>query len=104
MSSRLLIDPVPSARIGRDPPPGLVGDGRAHLHRGHGVRRSSRRTSSSRARATAWPPPGIPAPELHRTVLFSVVLLGSSIPIFWTEHALGVATCVRWRSRWPWRS
>jgi cytochrome c oxidase subunit I+III len=42
-----------------------------------------------RAGARAWPPPGIELPELHRSVLFTVVLLGSSIPIFWMEHALG---------------
>jgi cytochrome c oxidase subunit 3 len=41
-----------------------------------------------RAGASAWPPPGIAPPELHRSVLFTVVLLGSSIPIFWMEHAL----------------
>lgn len=43
-----------------------------------------------RAGAPAWPPPGIAPPELHRSVLFTVVLLGSSIPIFWMEHALRV--------------
>jgi heme/copper-type cytochrome/quinol oxidase subunit 3 len=42
-----------------------------------------------RAGARAWPPPGIPLPELHRSVVFTVVLLGSSVPIFWMEHALG---------------
>jgi heme/copper-type cytochrome/quinol oxidase subunit 3 len=41
-----------------------------------------------RASVPRWPPPGIPLPELHRSVLFSVFLLGSSIPIFWMEHAL----------------
>jgi heme/copper-type cytochrome/quinol oxidase subunit 3 len=41
-----------------------------------------------RAGEPRWPPPGIPLPELHRSVLFSVVLLSSSIPIFWMEHAL----------------
>jgi heme/copper-type cytochrome/quinol oxidase subunit 3 len=41
-----------------------------------------------RAGAPAWPPPGISLPELHRSVVFSVVLLSSSIPIFWMEHAL----------------
>jgi cytochrome c oxidase subunit 3 len=41
-----------------------------------------------RAGAPAWPPAGISPPELHRSVVFSVVLLGSSIPIFWMEHAL----------------
>jgi heme/copper-type cytochrome/quinol oxidase subunit 3 len=41
-----------------------------------------------RAGAPAWPPPGIAPPELHRTEIFTVVLIGSSIPIFWMEHAL----------------
>jgi heme/copper-type cytochrome/quinol oxidase subunit 3 len=41
-----------------------------------------------RAGAQQWPPPHISPPELHRSVVFSVVLLGSSIPIFWMEHAL----------------
>jgi cytochrome c oxidase subunit 3 len=41
-----------------------------------------------RAGASAWPPPGIAPPELHRSVVFTVVLLASSIPIFWMEHAL----------------
>jgi cytochrome c oxidase subunit 3 len=41
-----------------------------------------------RAGAPVWPPPGISPPELHRSVLFSVFLLGSSIPVFWMEHAL----------------
>ncbi len=41
-----------------------------------------------RAGAPAWPPPGIKPPELHRSVLFTVILIGSSIPIFWMEHAL----------------
>jgi heme/copper-type cytochrome/quinol oxidase subunit 3 len=41
-----------------------------------------------RAGASVWPPPGITPPELHRSVVFTVVLLASSIPIFWMEHAL----------------
>jgi heme/copper-type cytochrome/quinol oxidase subunit 3 len=41
-----------------------------------------------RAGEPRWPPTGIPLPELHRSVVFSFVLLGSSIPIFWMEHAL----------------
>jgi cytochrome c oxidase subunit 3 len=41
-----------------------------------------------RAGASTWPPPGISPPELHRSVVFTVVLLASSIPIFWMEHAL----------------
>jgi heme/copper-type cytochrome/quinol oxidase subunit 3 len=41
-----------------------------------------------RAGASAWPPPGIAPPELHRSVLFTVVLLASSIPIFWMEWAI----------------
>ncbi len=41
-----------------------------------------------RAGASTWPPPGISPPELHRSVVFTIVLLGSSIPVFWMEHAL----------------
>jgi heme/copper-type cytochrome/quinol oxidase subunit 3 len=41
-----------------------------------------------RAGASTWPPPGISPPELHRSVVFTVILLSSSIPIFWMEHAL----------------
>jgi cytochrome c oxidase subunit I+III len=41
-----------------------------------------------RAGARAWPPPGIAPPELHRSVVFTAILLSSSIPIFWMEHAL----------------
>jgi cytochrome c oxidase subunit 3 len=41
-----------------------------------------------RAGAPVWPPPGIAPPELHRSVVFSIVLMASSIPIFWMEHAL----------------
>jgi heme/copper-type cytochrome/quinol oxidase subunit 3 len=41
-----------------------------------------------RASSPRWPPTGIPLPELHRSIVFSVVLLGSSIPIFWMEWAL----------------
>ena len=35
-----------------------------------------------------WPPPGIEAPELGRISIFTVVLLGSSVPIFWAEAAI----------------
>jgi heme/copper-type cytochrome/quinol oxidase subunit 3 len=41
-----------------------------------------------RAGSQVWPPRGITPPELHRSVIFTVILLGSSIPIFWMEHAL----------------
>jgi heme/copper-type cytochrome/quinol oxidase subunit 3 len=41
-----------------------------------------------RATSRQWPIGGLPRPELHRTIVFTVVLLGSSIPIFWMEHAL----------------
>ncbi len=41
-----------------------------------------------RATANHWPLGGLPEPELPRTVLFTVILLSSSIPIFWMEHAL----------------
>ena len=41
-----------------------------------------------RAGSPRWPRRASPLPELHRSVVFSVILLASSIPIFWMEHAL----------------
>ncbi len=41
-----------------------------------------------RAGASHWPLGGIKAPEVHRSVVFTVVLVGSSLPIFWMEWAL----------------
>jgi heme/copper-type cytochrome/quinol oxidase subunit 3 len=57
-----------------------------------------------RASSPRWPPAGIELPELHRSVLFTVILLGSSIPIFWMEHALVRGRMTQVRSRSPWRS
>jgi heme/copper-type cytochrome/quinol oxidase subunit 3 len=36
-----------------------------------------------RSSSTTWPLGGIEPPELPRTIFFTVILLGSSIPIFW---------------------
>jgi heme/copper-type cytochrome/quinol oxidase subunit 3 len=41
-----------------------------------------------RAGSKEWPLGGIELPELPRTIVFTVVLLASSLPIFWMEHAL----------------
>ncbi len=41
-----------------------------------------------RAGAAHWPPDGIRAPELPRTILFSVLLVASSVPVLWMEWAL----------------
>jgi len=41
-----------------------------------------------RAGSARWPLGSISEPELHRSVVFTVVLIGSSIPIFWMEWAL----------------
>src|SRR3954470_13783529 len=41
-----------------------------------------------RASAKQWPPPGLELPELKLTVVFSFLLWGSSIPIFWAEAAI----------------
>jgi cytochrome c oxidase subunit III len=41
-----------------------------------------------RASAKQWPPPGLELPELKLTVVFSFLLWGSSIPIFWGEAAI----------------
>jgi heme/copper-type cytochrome/quinol oxidase subunit 3 len=42
----------------------------------------------TRAAAKEWPLGGIEAPELPRIIVFTVVLLGSSVPIFWAEAAI----------------
>ncbi len=41
-----------------------------------------------RASSSAWPPPGIDAPELKLSIPFSLVLWGSSIPVVWAESRL----------------
>jgi heme/copper-type cytochrome/quinol oxidase subunit 3 len=41
-----------------------------------------------RASSKHWPPPGTELPELPLTLAFSVVLWGSSVPIFWAEAAI----------------
>jgi heme/copper-type cytochrome/quinol oxidase subunit 3 len=41
-----------------------------------------------RASSRQWPPPGISPPELRLAVPFSLVLWGSSIPIFYAESAI----------------
>jgi heme/copper-type cytochrome/quinol oxidase subunit 3 len=41
-----------------------------------------------RASVSTWPPPGVEAPELGaRAWIFTALLLGSSIPIFWADAA-----------------
>ena len=35
-----------------------------------------------------WPQGGIESPPLVRVSIFSVILLGSSLPLFWGEHAI----------------
>jgi heme/copper-type cytochrome/quinol oxidase subunit 3 len=41
-----------------------------------------------RASSSQWPQGGIEAPKLLRPSIFTVVLLGSSLPLFWMEVAL----------------
>jgi cytochrome c oxidase subunit III len=41
-----------------------------------------------RAGSRSWPLGGIEEPELTRSIVFSVVLIASSIPILWMEYAL----------------
>jgi heme/copper-type cytochrome/quinol oxidase subunit 3 len=41
-----------------------------------------------RASSPHWPQGGIKAPELVRSGIFSVVLVGSSVPMLWMESAL----------------
>jgi len=41
-----------------------------------------------RASSKQWPPEGIEPPELPLAVIFSLVLWGSSLPIFWAEAGI----------------
>src|SRR5437773_868337 len=41
-----------------------------------------------RAASHQWPPAGVELPELKLSLPFSFVLSGSSIPIFFAEHAI----------------
>ncbi len=41
-----------------------------------------------RAGSPEWPQGGIEVPELPRIIVFTVVLLGSSLPIFWAEAGI----------------
>jgi heme/copper-type cytochrome/quinol oxidase subunit 3 len=41
-----------------------------------------------RAASHQWPPAGVEPPELRKTIVFSIVLWGSSIPVAWAEHGI----------------
>jgi heme/copper-type cytochrome/quinol oxidase subunit 3 len=41
-----------------------------------------------RASSRAWPPAGVELPELFQTSIFTAVLLGSSLPVFWADAAI----------------
>ena len=41
-----------------------------------------------RATSKEWPPHGIEPPELGRIIFFTVILLGSSFPVIYAEHAI----------------
>lgn len=41
-----------------------------------------------RAGSSPWPPAGVEEPELTRIALFSLVLLGSSVPMWWAERSI----------------
>jgi cytochrome c oxidase subunit 3 len=41
-----------------------------------------------RATSKQWPPAGTELPELFQTSIFTAVLLGSSLPIFWVDWAV----------------
>ena len=41
-----------------------------------------------RASSKQWPPAGTELPELFQTSIFTVVLIGSSIPVFWADAAI----------------
>jgi cytochrome c oxidase subunit 3 len=50
-----------------------------------------------RAASKEWPPHPIEPPELEKISIFSVILLGSSGPMFWAEH--GIRKGQQWRLR-----
>jgi heme/copper-type cytochrome/quinol oxidase subunit 3 len=41
-----------------------------------------------RAGSREWPPVGVELPELFQASIFTVVLLGSSLPVFWADAAI----------------
>jgi cytochrome c oxidase subunit 3 len=41
-----------------------------------------------RASAQTWPPPGVPLPEIPKTAVFSALLIGSSLPVWWGERGI----------------
>jgi heme/copper-type cytochrome/quinol oxidase subunit 3 len=41
-----------------------------------------------RASSPRWPPAGVELPQLPLIIVFTVVLLGSSVPIFWAEAGI----------------
>ena len=41
-----------------------------------------------RASSSEWPPAGVELPELFQTSIFTAVLLGSSLPVFWADAAV----------------
>ena len=50
-----------------------------------------------RAGAVEWPQGGIEEPELARVSIFTVVLLGSSLPLFWAEAGIRAGNVRRLR-------
>ena len=50
-----------------------------------------------RASSRAWPPPGIPLPEIPKTAVFSALLIGSSIPVIWAERGIKKGDVARLR-------
>jgi cytochrome c oxidase subunit 3 len=41
-----------------------------------------------RASTNVWPPPGVPLPEIPKTAVFSALLIGSSVPVWWAERGI----------------
>ncbi len=50
-----------------------------------------------RASAHKWPPPGIPLPEWKTFLVFSCLLWGSSIPVWWGERGIKQGKVTRLR-------
>ena len=51
-----------------------------------------------RASAKVWPPAGVERPELPLSIVFSLVLWGSSLPVFWAEAGIRKSNTARLRA------
>ena len=66
----------------------MVGDDDRHRDGVDDLRRSARELRLPPRVRHQWPPPGIPLPEWKTFLVFSCLLWGSSIPVWWGERGI----------------